>query len=156
MNKIKLLISLAICFAAEGLGGLFTAQSVGAWYLTLQKPAFTPPGWIFGPVWTLLYLMMGIALYLIWKRAGSGAEVRGAVTLFAFQLLLNVAWSAVFFGRQSPLGGLLIIVALWLTLALTIWRFRQISPLAAGLLLPYLAWTSFAAVLNFAIWRLNS
>ena len=156
MNKKKLLISLAICFAAEGLGGLFTAQSVGAWYLTLQKPAFTPPGWLFGPVWTLLYFMMGIALYLIWKRAGAGAEGRGALMLFALQLLLNVAWSAVFFGRQSPLGGLLIIVALWLTLALTIWRFRQISPLAAGLLVPYLAWISFAAVLNFAIWRLNS
>ena len=156
MNKKKLLISLAICFAAEGLGGLFTAQSVGAWYLTLQKPAFTPPGWLFGPVWTLLYFMMGIALYLIWKRAEAGAEGRGALMLFALQLLLNVAWSAVFFGRQSPLGGLLIIVALWLTLALTIWRFRQISPLAAGLLVPYLAWISFAAVLNFAIWRLNS
>ena len=156
MNKKKLMISLAICFAAEGLGGLFTSQSVGTWYLTLQKPAFTPPGWLFGPVWTLLYLMMGIALYSIWKRADSGEEVRGALTLFAFQLLLNVAWSAVFFGRQSPLGGLLIIVALWLTLALTVWRFRQISPLAAGLLLPYLAWTSFAAVLNFAIWHLNS
>ena len=156
MNKIKLLISLAICFAAEGLGGLFTAQSVGAWYLTLQKPAFTPPGWLFGPVWTLLYLMMGIALYSIWNTAGSGAQGRSALTLFALQLLLNVAWSAVFFGRQSPLGGLLIIVALLLALALTIWRFRRISPLAAGLLLPYLAWTSFAAVLNFAIWRLNS
>ena len=156
MNKKKLMISLAICFAAEGLGGLFTAQSVGTWYLTLQKPAFTPPGWLFGPVWTLLYLMMGIALYLIWKRAGAGAEGRGALMLFALQLLLNVAWSAVFFGRQSPLGGLLIIVALWLTLALTIWRFRQISTLAAGLLVPYLAWISFAAVLNFAIWRLNS
>ena len=156
MNKKKLMISLAICFAAEGLGGLFTAQSVGTWYLTLQKPAFTPPGWLFGPVWTLLYLMMGIALYFIWKRAGSGVEVRSALTLFGLQLLLNVAWSAVFFGRQSPLGGLLIIVALWLTLALTVWRFRQISPLAAGLLLPYLAWTSFAAVLNFAIWHLNS
>jgi len=155
MDKKKLLISLLICFVAEGIGGLFTGQSVGTWYPALQKPFFTPPGWIFGPVWTILYLMMGVSFYSVWNKEPSGVQVRPALALFGVQLLLNVAWSAVFFGMQSILGGLMVIIALWSALALTMNRFRQISQFAAGMLLPYLAWVSFAAILNFTIWRLN-
>lgn len=156
MDKKKLLVSLAICFAAEGAGGLFTAQSVGTWYLTLQKPAFTPPGWLFGPVWTLLYFLMGVSLYLIWTaKQDSGVKKNFAGFIFAVQLLLNVAWSAVFFGMQSIAGALGIIVALWVAIAVTMHQFRRISRLASGLLLPYWAWVSFATVLNFTLWKLN-
>jgi len=152
-NK-RLLASLALCFLAEGLGGLFTAQSVGTWYLTLQKPVFNPPGWLFGPVWTLLYLLMGLSLYLIWNTRNTGIK-KTAILVFAVQLILNVSWSLAFFGMQSIIGGLIIIVSLWLAIGLTIYRFRQISRLAAGLLLPYLVWVSFATILNYALWRLN-
>ena len=156
MDKKKLLVSLAICFAAEGAGGLFTAQSVGDWYLTLQKPAFTPPGWLFGPVWTLLYFLMGVSLYLIWTaKQDSGVKKNFAGFIFAVQLLLNVAWSAVFFGMQSIAGALGISVALWVAIAVTMHQFRRISRLASGLLLPYWAWVSFATVLNFTLWKLN-
>jgi len=154
VDKKKLLVSLAICFAAEGAGGLFTAQSVGTWYLTLQKPAFTPPGWLFGPVWTLLYLLMGLSLYLIWNARDTGAK-KPAIVLFTVQLILNISWSLAFFGMQSIIGGLMIIVSLWLAIGLTIYRFLRISRLAAGLLIPYLVWVSFATILNHALWRLN-
>lgn len=154
MNKKKLLASLALCFGAEGFGGLFTARSVGTWYLTLQKPEFTPPGWLFGPVWTLLYLLMGLSLYLIWNARNTGMK-KTAIVLFTVQLILNVSWSLAFFGMQSIIGGLTIIVALWLAIVSTIYRFQQISRPAAGMLLPYLVWVSFASILNFALWRLN-
>ncbi|MHC1761008.1 MAG: TspO/MBR family protein [Negativicutes bacterium] len=154
VDKKKLLVSLAICFVAEGAGGLFTAQSVGTWYLTLQKPAFTPPGWLFGPVWTLLYLLMGLSLYLIWNARDTHMK-KSAIVVFAIQLILNVSWSGAFFGMQSIIGGLIIIVALWLAIILTIYRFRQISRPAAAILLPYLAWVSYASILNYELWRLN-
>jgi len=152
-NK-RLLASLALCFLAEALGGLFTSQSVGTWYLTLQKPVFNPPGWLFGPVWTLLYLLMGLSFYLIWNARNTGMK-KTAIVVFAVQLILNVSWSLAFFGMQSIISGFIIIVSLWLAIGLTIYRFRQISRLAAGLLLPYLVWVSFAAILNYALWSLN-
>ena len=154
LNKKKLLVSLALCFGAEGLGGFFTARSVGTWYLTLQKPGFTPPGWLFGPVWTLLYFLMGLSFYLIWNARDTHMK-KLAIVVFAIQLILNVSWSLAFFGMRSIIGGLIIIVALWLAIVLTIYRFRQISRLAAGMLAPYLAWVSFASILNYELWRLN-
>ena len=154
INKKKLFASLALCFGAEGLGGLFTARSVGTWYLTLQKPEFTPPGWLFGPVWTLLYFLMGISFYLVWN-ARENKNKKNAIVLFFIQLILNVSWSLVFFGMQSILGGLIVITALWLAIVSTMYHFRHISRTAAGMLLPYLAWVSFASVLNYELWRLN-
>ena len=154
INKKRLLASLALCFAAEGLGGLFTAQSVGTWYLTLQKPAFTPPGWLFGPVWTLLYFLMGVSFYLVWNARENKIK-KSAIVLFFIQLILNVSWSLVFFRMQSILGGLIVIISLWLAIVLTVYRFRRIFRPAAGMLLPYLAWVSFASILNFELWRLN-
>lgn len=154
LNKKKLLASLALCFGAEGLGGLFTARSVGNWYLTLQKPEFSPPAWLFGPVWTLLYFLMGLSFYVIWSARDSDMK-KSAIALFVIQLILNVSWSLAFFGMKSIIGGLIVIVALWLAIVSTIYRFREISRPAAGMLLPYLAWVSFASILNFALWRLN-
>ena len=154
INKKRLLASLALCFAAEGLGGLFTAQSVGTWYLTLQKPAFTPPGWLFGPVWTLLYFLMGVSFYLVWNARENKIK-RFAIVVFFIQLILNVLWSLAFFGMQSITGGLIVIAALWLAIISTMYQFRQISRPAATMLFPYLAWVSFASILNYALWRLN-
>ena len=154
INKKRLLASLALCFAAEGLGGLFTARSVGTWYLTLQKPEFTPPGWLFGPVWTLLYFLMGLSFYLIWNARDTHMK-KSAIVVFAIQLILNVSWSGAFFGMRSIIGGLIIIVALWLAIVLTMYLFRQISRPAATMLFPYLAWVSFASILNYELWRLN-
>ena len=134
------------------IGGCATTSAVQDWYPTLVKPAWTPPAWVFGPVWTLLYATMALAAWLVWRRAGWG----GALGWYAAQLLLNAAWSPVFFGMQRIDWALGILVALWLAVARTTVAFAKVSPLASGLFLPYLAWVSFAAVLNFALWRLNS
>jgi translocator protein len=142
---------LVLCFGAAAFGSQF---SPGEWYAELAKPAWTPPGWLFGPVWSVLYAMMGIAAWLIWKDAGfSGARV--ALGLFVFQLVLNAAWSWLFFGLQEPGLALVDIGLLWAAILATAVAFRHHRPLAAGLLVPYLLWVSFAAALNFEIWRLN-
>lgn len=157
MNQItKLVISLAIVLAAAVIGGLATAGAVQEWYPTLAKPSFNPPAWIFGPVWTILYLMMGVALFLVWRKGASGnPEVRTALFIFGLQLFLNVLWSILFFGLQSPLAGFIDIVLLWVAILVTVILFRRISGTAALLLIPYLLWVSFALALNFSIWRLN-
>ena len=139
------------------LGGLATFSSVETWYQTLNKPSFNPPNWIFGPVWTALYLMMGIAAWLVGRCAKEGerVQVRSFTVMFLVQLALNLGWSFVFFGLRSPGWGLLEICLLWIAIAVTLvmaWRLQRV---AAALLLPYLAWTSFATVLNAAIFRLN-
>ena len=141
-----------ISFVPAAVGGLF---GPGDWYRTLAKPAWTPPGWIFGPVWTLLYLSMGVAAWMVWTRAGlRGAWV--ALLLFAVQLVLNGAWSWLFFGLHSPGLAFLDIVLLWLAIAATIVAFWIVRPAAALVLVPYLLWVSFATALNLAIWRLNA
>lgn len=142
---------VALCLAVAALGGFATFQSVAEWYPTLNKPSWTPPSWLFGPVWTLLYIMMAVAAWLVW-RAG---EARAAMILFGAQLLLNLAWSFLFFGARSPVLGLIDIVALWLAIAATIFAFAMRSRLAAFLMLPYLCWVSFATALNASIWMLN-
>ncbi len=150
---------LGVCVAAPlllgALGAVFTRQSVGTWYRALERPAFTPPSWLFGPVWTALYLMMGVAAFLVWRRGWAARSVRVALALFVIQLALNGAWSPVFFGLRSPAGGLVVIAFLWVAIVLTLVRFRAVSALAAWLLVPYLLWTTFATVLNASICALN-
>ena len=149
-----LVVSVVICFAAAGVGGWLTANSVADWYQKIARPSWTPPDWLFGPVWSALYFMMAIAAWLVWRR-GTLQRVRWPLGLFAAQLALNVAWSGIFFGLHSPGWAFVEIVVLWTSIAATIVAFWGRSATAALLMLPYWAWTSFAAVLNFAIWRMN-
>jgi benzodiazapine receptor len=156
LNYFRLLGCIFLC---EGIGivaGVFTAASVRTWYLTLQKPPFNPPSWVFGPTWTVLYLLMGIALYTIWQTAEGIPEARLAFIMFFVQLVLNALWSFVFFGLRSPLWGFVDIVALWVLILLTIVLFWRISHAAAYLMVPYFFWVTFAGILNFSIWRLNA
>ncbi|NLI96702.1 MAG: tryptophan-rich sensory protein [Synergistaceae bacterium] len=159
MNRsdfLRLAACILICQAAGMFGSLFTASGLQSWYPGLVKPSFNPPGWVFGPVWTFLYTLMGIAAWLVWKRGSlSSPSVRAALSLFFLQLVLNALWSVLFFGLKSPLLALVDIVALLAAIAATIVVFRPISPAAAWLMTPYLAWVAFAAILNAAIWRLN-
>lgn len=150
----KLGASVATCQLAGTAGAFFSAPSIPTWYAQLAKPEFTPPAWAFAPVWTALYLMMGIGLYLAWKRIEKPGAGR-ALELFAIQLALNVLWAAAFFGLQSPVAGLAAIVLLWFAIVLTAAAFWQLDERAGALLMPYLAWVSFAAYLNYAIWQLN-
>ncbi|MFC1903680.1 TspO/MBR family protein [Chloroflexota bacterium] len=152
---LKLLISLLACQGAGLIGSLFTMTAIPTWYATLQKPAFTPPSWLFGPAWVTLYLLMGISAFIIWQRGLSQKQVKEALIIFAIQLVLNTLWSVVFFGLESPLYGVIVILALWLAILFTMLKFFKISTVAGALLLPYILWVSFAAVLNISIWVLN-
>ncbi|MGB5160069.1 MAG: TspO/MBR family protein [Thermoanaerobaculia bacterium] len=154
-STFKLGIAVAVPLAVGGLSGFVTARSVATWYPTLIKPFFNPPAWVFGPTWTLLYIMMGVAAFLVWRQGFSTKDVRLALTLFAAQLALNGLWSILFFGLQSPGVAFAEIMLLWLSIVATVWIFRRVVPAAALLMLPYLAWVSFAAVLNGSIWMLN-
>ncbi len=152
---IGLAVAILICFGAAGLGSLFTTPSIGGWYLTLRKPAWTPPNWVFGPVWSLLYLSMAAAAWLVWRKSGmSGARL--ALVLFAVQLLFNVFWSAIFFSAHMPGVAFAEIVLLWLMILATTVSFWPVSQTAGWLMVPYLVWVAFAAALNYSIWRLNA
>ena len=142
---------LLLCFAAAAFGSLFMP---GEWYAQLKKPAWNPPNWIFGPVWTALYTMMAVAAWLVWRRGGFAAQ-RVPLGWFVLQLLLNAAWSPLFFGWHRPGLAFAEIVLLWLALLGTVRAFWRVQRGAGALLLPYLAWVTFAAGLNFAVWRLN-
>lgn len=151
---IGLTVAVALCFAAAGIGSLFTTPAIPGWYAALHKPAWSPPNWIFGPVWTLLYLMMGVAVWLVWRERGfTGAPL--ALTLFAVQLTLNALWSIIFFGWRQPGLALAEIILLWTFIFLTMLSFWRISPPAAWLMWPYLLWVTFAGFLNLSIRRLN-
>ncbi len=154
-SLLKLLASLAVVLAAGGIGSLATMRAIPTWYQTLTKPPFNPPGWLFGPAWTLLYLLMAVAAWLVWKQGMGAAGVKLALAAFLLQLVLNALWSVLFFGLRSPLAGLVDISVLWLAILATIVLFFRVSVPAGILLLPYIAWVSFAAVLNAAILRLN-
>lgn len=154
-EKFKLVAALVLCVTAGFIGSLFTSSGVDSWYQSLQKPPFNPPSWVFGPVWTLLYLMMGGALYLVWKRDPLEKPETRALTWFFIQLALNVLWSFFFFYLRQPALAFFEIIFLWLAIIVTVVHFFRINRWAGVLLLPYLVWVSFAAVLNFAIWRLN-
>ncbi len=155
MKKIyKLIISLLIPQLAGGIGSVFTVGSVKDWYLVLVKPALNPPAWVFGPVWTTLFLLMGYALYLVWTDE-SGKSRRLAYSAFGIQMILNTLWSVIFFGLHYPGGALLEMIFLWLGILGTIITFAKISRPAAWLLVPYILWVSFAGYLNYSIWILN-
>jgi len=153
-GTVGFIVILALCLAVSAVGGAVTAGSVGTWYPTLAKPAFNPPDWIFAPVWTALYFMMAIAAWRVWRRCGL-RNAGWALSLFALQLGLNLAWSIVFFGMRAVGAALAEIVVLLLAILATTAVFWRRDRAAGMLFLPYAAWVAFAAVLNAAIWRLN-
>ncbi|MCX9084481.1 MAG: tryptophan-rich sensory protein [Candidatus Methanoperedens sp.] len=156
LDTKKLIISIFICLFAGFIGSFFTTPAIPTWYAALQKPSFAPPNWVFFPVWTALFIMMGISLFLVWQKGCEDKKVKTAIIIFAGQLVLNALWSFAFFGLRSPLLGLVEIVILWVAILATIMSFMKISRTAAYLLIPYILWVSFAAMVNFSIWRLNS
>ncbi len=148
-------VGILVSEIAGVLGAWFTVDGVREWYPSLRKPSFTPPSWLFGPVWTSLYAMMGVAVSMIWRRRDGSGLAKRALGLFTAQLALNSLWSFAFFKRRSTTAGLFVIVPLWALILLTIFAFSPIALVAGLLLVPYLLWTSFAAVLNFRLWQLN-
>jgi translocator protein len=154
-NVGKLVGSLAACYGAGGIGSAFTTSKIATWYATLQKPAFTPPNAVFMPVWLTLYGLMGVAVYLVWRKGLQTKGVKSAFILFWAQLVLNAVWSIVFFGYESLVGGFAVILALGVTLLITIIKFFRISRLAGGLLIPYIVWIGIASALNGSVMILN-
>ena len=154
MDILKLSASIILCQLAGWIGSLATIPSIPTWYETLKKPSFTPPNWIFSPVWVSLYAIMGISLFLVWRNPDK-PKVKTALIFFFVQLLFNILWSVSFFGLHSPLLGLMDIILLWVAILLTIKNFFNVSKIAGLLLLPYLLWVSFAVLLNFSLWLLN-
>ena len=152
---LKLFISILICQCAGFVGVLFTRQSIPEWYVYIRKPPFNLPDWIFGPVWTLLYILMGIAVYFVWRKGYYKSGVRAALVIFLIQLGLNSLWSVVFFGGRSIIGGMVVIVLLWLAILWTMHAFFAVSKPACYILTPYILWVSFALVLNLALLILN-
>lgn len=154
-SPLKLLAAIVICNFAGIIGSLVTTTGEGSWYAAIEKPPFNPPGFVFGPVWTTLYILMGISLYLIWMEGTGRREVRLALIFFSTQLVLNALWTFLFFGLQSPFLGLVEIIILWLFIVATIVAFYRFNKTAAFLMVPYLAWVTFAAFLTYSIWILN-
>jgi benzodiazapine receptor len=152
----KLIASLIVCQLAGFVGSLFTTPSIPTWYASLAKPSFTPPNWVFSPVWISLFVLMGISLFLLWEKTLHYPGVRTAMLWFAVQLGLNMLWSILFFGLKSPFLALIGIIVLWIAIFLTILKSFRVSKLAGMLLIPYLIWVSFAAGLNYSIWTINA
>lgn len=151
----KLVVSIVACQCAGLIGSIFTRSAIPTWYATLQKPPFTPPNWLFLPAWVTLYVLMGISAFLIWRKGLDDRRIRTALIIFLIQLVLNALWSIVFFGLESPLYGVIVIIALWVAILFTLLRFFKISKVAGILLIPYIIWVSFAAALNTSIFVLN-
>jgi translocator protein len=154
-NFSKLAIAIVVSELAGAIGSIFTLSAIPTWYAALQKPAWNPPAWIFGPVWTTLYVLMGIAAFLVWRKGWERKEVRVTLSVFGVQLVLNALWSIVFFGLHSPMWALVDIAALWIAIVWTMFVFYKIFRPAMYLLVPYLLWVSFASYLNYSIWILN-
>jgi translocator protein len=152
---MKLIISILIPLLVGSTAGFFTSSGVNGWYAAANKPWFNPPNWLFAPVWTTLYIMMGIALFLVWKTNADKTVKQTALILFAVQLTLNFFWSFIFFKTQQLGWAFAEIIAMWVMILLTIFWFGKISSSAAWLLVPYISWVSFASVLNYALWKLN-
>jgi len=152
---IRLIVSILVCEGAGVIGSIFTVRAIPTWYTTLKKPAFTPPNQAFGPVWLTLYLLMGIAIFLVWRHGLTESGALTAFIIFWVQLVVNILWSVVFFGFKSLVGGVVVIIILWILILATILSFWGVSNLAGGLLLPYIVWVSIASYLNVGIWRLN-
>jgi benzodiazapine receptor len=155
IDIVKLIVSIVICEVAGGIGAIFTTPAIPTWYKGLKKPAFIPPNSVFGPVWITLYLLMGIAVFLAWREGLSQEGVIVAFIVFWVQLALNILWSIVFFGLRSLLGGMIVILLLWIAIIVNIILFFGVSPIAGGLLIPYIIWVSIAANLNVQVWKLN-
>jgi len=156
VNIFKLLVCVLFCQLSGVIGSIFTSSSLEDWYFLLEKPPFNPPSWVFFPVWTALYTLMGISLYLVLEKGLQNSEVKKGVLIFGIQLGLNSLWSFLFFGLKSPYYAFIEIIFLWLAILLTILQFRTISKTASYLLIPYIIWVSFAALLNYYLWILNS
>jgi len=153
---LKLIAACVLCLAVGFVGSLFTtSENLSIWYAGLNKPFFNPPDWLFGPVWTTLYILMGISVFLIWQKGTNKPPVKLAVSWFVVQLILNGLWTPVFFGLHLPAIAFIEILLLWLAIIFTINSFRIISKLAAFLLVPYLLWVTFASILNASLWLLN-
>jgi benzodiazapine receptor len=157
MNKVtRIAIVIIVCLAVGYSSSEVTKSAIAGWYATIEKPFFNPPNWIFAPVWTLLFILMGIAAGLVWdKIKEQNEEVKKALGFFLIQLVLNAIWSYLFFGLKNPLLALIEIVLLWLMIYETYLKFIKINKIAGYLLIPYLAWVGFAAILNASIWWLN-
>jgi benzodiazapine receptor len=152
---VRLVVSIVVCQLAGGIGAVFTTPAIPTWYAGLNKPSFNPPNTVFFPVWTTLYTLMGIAAFLVWRKGLHQRPVRVALGIFAIQLVLNTAWTIIFFGQQSLFGALIAIVFLWIAIVVNIVTFWRISKVAGGLLIPYILWVSFASLLNYSVWMLN-
>jgi len=155
-NTFKLIIAIVVAELAGIIGSVFTTPSIAGWYAGIVKPAINPPAWVFGPVWTTLFALMGIAAFLVWRKGLDRRDVKIALGIFIGQLVLNTLWSIIFFGLHSPGGAFIEIIFLWFAILATIIAFAKISRPAAWLLVPYILWVSFAGYLNYSIWRLNS
>lgn len=152
---MKFIISLLLPLAVGGISGFFTVKAIPGWYAQLNKPWFNPPNWLFSPVWTSLYIMMGIALWLVWKSDASQKLKQRAIYLFAAQLVLNFFWSLIFFYLHQIGWAMVEIMAMWGMILLSIVAFANVNKAAAWLLVPYISWVSFATILNYSIWKLN-
>jgi benzodiazapine receptor len=147
--------SIIVCQLAGFIGSIFTTPAIPRWYANINKPSFNPPNWVFAPVWTTLYLLMGIALFLVLRKGFNEKGIKIAVAVFALQLVLNSLWSYLFFGLESPFAAFIEIIFLWASILISIILFFRMSWVAGALLIPYILWVSFASVLNFAIWQMN-
>jgi tryptophan-rich sensory protein len=155
-NKVIILIvSIVACFIAGGIGSLFTFKAIPTWYPGLRKPPYTPPNWAFGPVWTTLYLLMGISVFIVWQQGLETSSTILGFVLFWIQLLINALWSLIFFGLKSKGGGVVTIVILWFLILATIITFFRVSSWSGALLVPYIVWVSIASYLNIGVWVLN-
>jgi translocator protein len=152
---IKLVISILVSFAAGGVGSLFTFKAIPTWYAGLRKPPYTPPNWAFGPVWTILYILMGVSVFLVWQNGLTTNGVTPAFILFWVQLSINALWSVIFFGIKSKGGGVITIIILWFLILATIVASFRVSSWAGALLVPYIVWVSIASYLNIGVWVLN-
>ena len=152
---IKIIICLVVTFSAPVFASFVMEPGGSDWYANLNKPFFNPPGWVFGPVWTVLYILMAISAALVWQKGLDRPKVRIAMGLYLVQLILNALWTPLFFGLEMPLLAFIDIVLLWAGIIFTILAFFRVSKVAASLMVPYLVWTTFAAVLNFSLWYLN-
>lgn len=153
---VALAAFVALTFSAAGISSAFAARSVRTWYVTLRKPVGNPPALYFGPVWTALYFLMAVAAWNVWRVGGGWDGASSAITIFLIQLALNAMWSVIFFGLRSPSWALIEIILLWTVVLATTILFWRISTLSGALIVPYLAWVTYAAYLNAGIWRLNS
>ncbi|MFH1306111.1 MAG: TspO/MBR family protein [Candidatus Micrarchaeota archaeon] len=151
----KLVAAILICQLAGIIGSIFSAAAIPEWYFYLVKPAFTPPNWLFAPVWIVLYTLMGIATYLVYEKGVKKKKVKQTLKIFGGQLVLNALWSVLFFGLRNPFYALICILILWLAIMWTMFRFYEVDRKAGYMLIPYIWWVSFASYLNFEIWMLN-